>query len=202
MRLPVFYRHANGTVGGRATRFAPSLVHRDNHYRAPIESGSVYFVRNGTVVDQASVERDGRFKVNGVRVGDYTFVVAGPTGVAAFGVSVMPQSAESVNRMHGTKVRSVSSIRLVQGQSGMPDQDVNVDTSDPNDLNRQDLFDEDENERAAGGGGFTGVGGGGGGGFGGGGGLGLLGLGGLAGLAGLAGNEGSTSNIASTGTTH
>ena len=217
LRLPVFYMHSNGTIGGRVTKLAPDIVNRDVHFRIPLESGSVYFVRNGAVVDQASVDQHGRFMIGGMRVGDYTLVAAGPAGVAAFGVSVMPHAPDSVNRTpgnraHGATVQSVSSIRLVQqsgagqGDTGMSDQDVDVDTSDPNDVSSQNMFDDfgdGEPAECGGGGGFAGGGGGGGGGFGGGGGLGLLGLGGLAGLAGLSGNNsGNGGPIASTGTPH
>jgi len=209
LRLPVFYLHSDGTIGGRLTRFSPDVANRDVHGRIPLASGSVFFVRNGVVIDQTTTDQNGRFTVRGIRVGDYTFVAAGANGVAAFGVSVMPHSRDAANDVPGASVRTVSSIRLAQQGAGAGDVgtfDLNVDTSDPNDVGSQNMFGNfgdgtDVAGAGTGAGSGAGGGGGGGGGFGAGGGLGLLGLGGLAGLAGLAGNN-NNAPIASTGTTH
>lgn len=187
LRLPVFYAHSNGAIGGRLTYFVPDVTNRDVHFRAPVPGGLVYFIRNGVVVEQASTDRDGRFEIFGLPVGDYTFVSAGSAGVTAFGTTVMPHAPDAVDRKPGVKVKSVSSIRLVQapgegqGQTGMSDQDVDVDTSNPNDVSSADMFGQGPGGADGAGGGGAGAGGGGAGGGGGGAGGGGAG-GGLGGL--------------------
>jgi len=83
LRLPIFYQHSDGAIGGRLTYFVPDVTNRDIHFRAPVQQGSVYFIRNGTVVQQAAADRHGRFQVAGVPVGDYTFVSTGTEGISA-----------------------------------------------------------------------------------------------------------------------
>jgi hypothetical protein len=197
------------------TRFAADLFNRDSQSRLPHDAGSVYFVRNGAIVDQTNVDRDGRFRIAGLRVGDYTFAFAGPNGVAAFGVSVMPPATDATSREPAEpKLHSVSSIRLVQqAAADLLNEDLQIDTSDLHDVSSQNMFGETGEGpcepcpcpvamgNAVRGG--TCAGGGLGGGD-----LGLLGLGGLAGLAALGNNNnppnGNPSNgpMASTGTMH
>jgi len=206
LRMPTFYTHSDNSVGGRITYFQPDVTNRDIHFRAPVQGGTVYLIRNGTVVGQASSDQTGTFRIPAVPVGDYTFVSTGSAGVAAFGVQVMPHSPDAAlapEGKAGSIVREVSSIRLVQGpgggqgQSGVSDQDVDVDTSNPNDVAAADMFGpfgEGGGGAGAGGGAGGGVGGGGAGGGGGGGG----GLGGLLGAAliggGIAGGLAASQN--------
>ena len=114
LRMPIFYQHSNGSVGGRLTYFQPDVANRDVHFRAPVEGGSVYFVRNGAVIEQATTDHHGRFQIARLPVGDYTFVSGGSAGVSAFGVSVLPHSPDAANDGRKVQARSVSSIRLAQ----------------------------------------------------------------------------------------
>ena len=173
LRSPVFYKYENGLVGGRLTRFVPDVVNNDVHFRAPLVSASVYFVRNGAVVEQATTDQQGQFRVSGLPVGDYTFVSASPAGVAAFGVTVMHHSqGAALDREPRSKIRPVSSIRLVQdggeGQGG-GDQNVNIDSSNPSNVASQNMLGNGGGGPGGAGGGAGGAGGAGGGGAGGGG---------------------------------
>ena len=200
LRTPVLALQPDGSVGGRLSRTVPDLTNSNGRIRIPLQPAGVFLVRNGAVVDRAYVDEEGQFKIIGARPGHYSLIAAGPGGVAAFGVSIIGETVPTTGTPAGS-VRAVSSVQLVQnppppgGGTGM-----NVDVSDPNDLNNQNPQNQPQGPVQGGGGGGSG-GGGGGGGFGGGGLLGILAGGALgAGIAAAAiDNNNNNNNPASPG---
>ena len=56
---------------------------------------NVFFVRDGQVVKQTTTQTDGSFQIQGMQEGAYSFIAAGKTGFAAYGVYVTSQPNNS-----------------------------------------------------------------------------------------------------------
>lgn len=152
LRLPVFGLRENGILGGRVKRISPDLDEDGFHVRIPLHPATAFFVRDGAVQSRATLDSEGRFLIADMRAGDYTFVTAGPNGFAAFGVLALKQATPPKVGLQENRpiTQLASSVRLVQ--NGTKDEEVSIDTVDPNDLLSQDLFEEEEGEGGGGGG--------------------------------------------------
>ena len=60
---------------------------------------SVYFVRNGEVVEKTETNTDGSFVTQSVGEGIYSFIAAGQSGFSTFGVNVVKSDGDSHNYM-------------------------------------------------------------------------------------------------------
>ena len=60
---------------------------------------SVYFVRNGEVVEKTQTNTDGSFVTQSVGEGIYSFIAAGQQGFSTFGVNVVKSDGDSHNYM-------------------------------------------------------------------------------------------------------
>ena len=58
---------------------------------------SIYFVRNGEVVEKTDTNADGSFVATGVAEGVYSFIASGESGFSTFGVNVVKTDGDSQN---------------------------------------------------------------------------------------------------------
>lgn len=65
---------------------------------------SVYFMRNGKVVQETTTSANGTFRVEGLGEGNYSFVATGDKGFAAYGVRVVGETAGVENVMEAAAV--------------------------------------------------------------------------------------------------
>lgn len=169
----------------------------------------LFFIRDGRVMAQTSVDAAGGFEINGLDDGYYSLVAAGRSGFAAIGIRVLP----APQRPQAPKANSIGRVRNVSLQPGQLRIPLNVSPINPSATQASFQIAQQQgtgglqspppapfgpNAPFAGG-----PGGGGGGGFGAGGGFGgagalgaLLGAGGLA--AGLSNNGNGTSSSTTT----
>ncbi len=74
----------DGIVRGR-------LISIDQKTAAAVGLGElkVYFARNGKIASQTSTKSDGSFEIKGLETGAYSFIAAGESGFAAYGINVV-----------------------------------------------------------------------------------------------------------------
>jgi hypothetical protein len=74
----------DGIVRGR-------LISIDQKTAAAIGLGElkVYFARNGEIASETATESDGSFEIKGLKTGAYSFIAAGESGFAAYGINVV-----------------------------------------------------------------------------------------------------------------
>ena len=65
---------------------------------------SVYFMKNGKVVQETTTSSDGSFRVEGLSEGNYSFVASGENGFTAYGVKVVGETAGIDNVMEASAV--------------------------------------------------------------------------------------------------
>jgi len=66
---------------------------------------NVYFVRNGKIVNQSQTDRNGKFRINSLPQGSYSFFATGEQGFATYGVNVVPhQTGVATNIMEAALV--------------------------------------------------------------------------------------------------
>ena len=170
----------------------------------------LFFIRDGRVMAQTTVDAAGGFEIDGLNDGYYSLVAAGRSGFAAIGIRVLP----APQRPQAPKANSIGRVRNVSLQPGGLRIPLNVSPINPRATQASFQIAQQQgtgglqtppftpfgpNAPFAGGP----AGGGGGGGFGAGGGFGgagalgaLLGAGGLA--AGLSNNGGTSSSTTTT----
>lgn len=70
-----------------------------------LDSLSVFFIQNGEVVSESSTDQNGKFFVENIGQGPYSFIATGETGFAVYGVNVVEyQAGASANIMEAAAV--------------------------------------------------------------------------------------------------
>ncbi len=72
----------NGGIEGRVTNI-------DGEEGQGLESLKVYFVRNGEIANETTTDENGKFHIDNMIEGAYSFVATGENGFAAYGVNVV-----------------------------------------------------------------------------------------------------------------
>ncbi len=136
----------DGAVRGRIVNIDASTKHA-----AGLGSLKVYFAQNGTVAYEIFTEADGSFVAENLAPGVYSFIAAGETGFAAYGVNIVEAgSGEFPNVMEAAAVSPTFSAVQNILNSHVPArvaneivQTVNVEASSIAGANRVQLVDGD-----------------------------------------------------------
>ena len=83
-----------GEIQGRI-----ATIHPESTEAFGMSNMSVYFVRNGDVVEKVETNTDGSFVTKSVGEGVYSFIAAGQSGFSTFGVNVVQSVGDSHNYM-------------------------------------------------------------------------------------------------------
>lgn len=87
----------NGTLSGRVASIDGSTKQATG-----LSGLNVFFIQNNQVRQQALTSADGSFVVQGLPEGPYTFIAAGKSGIAAYGVYVTRQNLGTGNLLEAT----------------------------------------------------------------------------------------------------
>jgi len=87
-----------GGIEGRITMM-------NSNETVALDSLSVFFIQNGEVVSESSTDQNGKFFVENIGQGPYSFIATGETGFAVYGVNVVEyQAGASDNIMEAAAV--------------------------------------------------------------------------------------------------
>ena len=89
--------NSSGAIEGR-------VASMDAQGTQGISDLSVYFMKDGKVVQETSTSSDGSFRVEGLSEGNYSFVASGENGFTAYGVKVVGETAGIDNVMEASAV--------------------------------------------------------------------------------------------------
>lgn len=91
---PILRISETGDVRGRAVRRDPVT-----NQTVPVSEVTFFIIHNGNVVSESSVDKDGSFRLQGIRPGIQTLVAAGPGGFAALTVKTVDQIPATAHAM-------------------------------------------------------------------------------------------------------